>query len=749
MLSAMLLNIGLVMQFRLGDFFSIRAYELNSAHGASLVVPMEYAQARYEFTRSFEGAEDAEFSQSLFGTGTITINNTARIGTWIIVPYNAEQRLNPPRLIGDGLPLTGNAIYVPYFMTLDGVQLGDEVTISLDGGEISFTLAGGTEEILFGAMMQTTWRFYVPQARFYELLQAFPDREAGFITVRMENEGDEWRFISDYALEFAGQNMWMTSIANARSARITVPTIAGVIIAVFSLIMLVVGVIVIRFRIIVGIEESMLNIGVLKAMGYSSGQIISSVIVQYGGIALIGGFFGILVSQAVFPVVISVIQPFFALPWRPMFDLPVMAASLGGITLASVLFSYISARCVIRLHPLVALRGGISTHNFKKNPCELEKSRGPLVLILALKNVLMNKKQAAMICLIIFAVTFTAVSGVTAHYNINVNRVEFLRTVNGEMADVMFTLSDESYAEEFRRRMETRPQVERMFRGGFQITVIVNDFRVVMAIVDDFEFLAGYDLVSGRFPRHYNEIALGASMMDVMGVSIGDWVTVENFAYESAAEFLVTGSTQAMIHQGKMTSEALSRTGVYVGLVWVNVQLASGTDAEEFAAVVLSEESDIVIDAQNMQELIDGIFAPVGAVFAAVTAVVLAAVAAVVMLVLYIVIKTAIVRRRRELGLQKALGFTTLQLMNQIALGLAPAVVLGAAVGSAAGYLGFDAVFVALLRGMGIARVNLPAPLDWTILVFAALIFFAYVISMLVAWRIRKISAYALTVSQE
>jgi len=42
----------------------------------------------------------------------------------------------------------------------------------------------------------------------------------------------------------------------------------------------------------------------------------------------------------------------------------------------------------------------------------------------------------------------------------------------------------------------------------------------------------------------------------------------------------------------------------------------------------------------------------------------------VVMLMLYLIVKTMIIRRRRELGIQKALGFTTLQLMNQIVWGL-------------------------------------------------------------------------------
>jgi putative ABC transport system permease protein len=108
------------------------------------------------------------------------------------------------------------------------------------------------------------------------------------------------------------------------------------------------------------------------------------------------------------------------------------------------------------------------------------------------------------------------------------------------------------------------------------------------------------------------------------------------------------------------------------------------------------------------------------------------------------VIKTSILRRKRELGIQKAVGFTTFQLMNQIALNMTPVILLGVVIGAVGGYFGFNPILVVLIRSMGIVQMKLPVPLDWTILVCIALTALAYVVSMLVAWRIRKISAYSL-----
>jgi len=103
-----------------------------------------------------------------------------------------------------------------------------------------------------------------------------------------------------------------------------------------------------------------------------------------------------------------------------------------------------------------------------------------------------------------------------------------------------------------------------------------------------------------------------------------------------------------------------------------------------------------------------------------------------------------ILRRRQELGIQKAIGFTTLQLMNQIALNMTPVIITGVIIGALAGYFGFNPMMMAFTAGMGVARLSLPVMLDQVVIVCIALIAVAYIVSMLIAVRIRKISAYTL-----
>ena len=108
------------------------------------------------------------------------------------------------------------------------------------------------------------------------------------------------------------------------------------------------------------------------------------------------------------------------------------------------------------------------------------------------------------------------------------------------------------------------------------------------------------------------------------------------------------------------------------------------------------------------------------------------------------VIRTTILRRRREFGIQKAVGFTSMQLMNQIALNLTPSILLGVVIGAVAGFYGFNPMMGVFMSGMGIVKVDLPSPPDQITVVCLALVAMAYAVSLLIALRIRKISAYAL-----
>ena len=740
LVAAMLFNIGFVLFSGVGSFFDERAEELNTPHFVAIHLEGDPTDAQLNFIQNFAGVVEVETKNILLNMGSFLVNDEPMSGNIIISKESAQQRMNPPSLIGDFLPLMDNAIYVPHFLFLSGgFQIGDDFWIDFMGQDILFTVAGSTEEIIFGTSMSNIWRVYVSESRFAALLAEFPASESVLISARLTNDGRV--LATTYAAEFG--SVITLSYGAAQNNRTFISIIAASMMVVFALTLLIISVIVMRFRISNDIEESMKNIGVLKAVGYRNHQIILSIVVQFGIISIVGGALGILLAQALLPMAVSILEPQLGLAWNPAFNFAMMLVTLGLLLALTLLFSYITARRIKKLHSLIALRGGITTHSFAKNPMPLDKSYGALNFLLGIKQFLKNKKQAVMVGLIIATVTFVSVEGLLLNYNVNVNTSSFMRLF-GEIPDIFVLLDSTEAAPHFLERIAIQPGFERAF-GYENLRLTTNEIPIAFVVVKDFSYLAGNELISGRFPILNNEIVLDRFSLSELGKDVGDWVTIQSGDLEK--DYIITGIVQEMNSLIGMIS--------YSGLKYIQpdyafrvfyVYVTDGVDVDEFISAFSAANEDMTMPLINAQSQFDVQMGAMGDIFGAVNVVIMFVAATMVILVLYLIIKTIIIRRRRELGIQKALGFTTLQLMNQIALSLTPSIVFGVALGAITAHIFFNSIFVTMSSsmGMGITQANLLTPISWVAVTSVALIMLAYAVSMLVAWRIRKISAYAL-----
>jgi len=747
LLAVMFLNVGLVLYFGANTFFEERAEELHAAHLTVIEQSSDAARKGLQYLKGYPGVTETEVQNTVGGQGNYFIDDEKSIGYLFFARMDKDQKMDPPSLVGESRPLTGNAIYVPYFMLLNGgYEVGDYFKLHLLGEELHFTVAGGTEEIMFGAPMNTIYRFYVSDDMFDQLQMRFADNDYTLLSARMEDSKDTVFLADDYSKKFLSDTLLFTfSRGEVGFARTSISAITAVVLTVFAIILLGVSLIVVRFRITNNIEESMTNIGVLKAMGYRSGQIVASVVMQFGFIALVGSILGIVLSQVTIPVITRMLEPLFALVWSPGFNPSAALISLMLVLAMVLLISFVSARRINRLSPLVALRGGMTTHSFKKNVLPLDKSHGPLGLLLATKQILQNKKQAIAISTIIAAVTLAAVAGLSMHYNMSVD-LSALAAAMGEIPDASFTLKDTADGNAFKKKMLERPEVRKALGYEFfGVSLFIDETKIMANITEDCALLEGNMLVSGRYPKHSNEIALGAAAAKASGKGVGDMVTVKSG--ENEKDYLVTGTIQLMNNtgfNGLMTGEALKRVQPDFAFTSFSVYVTDETDVKAFIEHVEADSGDIFETTLNVQDQMNTQFRSLGPVFAAVAVGIMAATVFVVILTLYLVIKTTIMRRKRELGIQKALGFTTLQLMSQIALNFTPIILLSVVIGAIGGYYGLNPLFVALTSGLGMVRSELLTPLNWVVAVCIALTALTYVVSMLIAWRIRKISAYSL-----
>ena len=753
LIAATVLNIGMILYFDFGKAFEERAEELHAPHTTILQSKELTTQEQYTWLEENPLIMELEKQAVIASYGEHSMNGAKASAVILFANISDKQKMNPPLLIGDFLPLDDNGIYVPYLIqAAGGYQLGDDYILNVSGKDLCFTIAGFTEEIIFGALNNQLYRYYITDGAFRSLESQIPESSCILMSGRLSDSGLAVSLQLDYAKEFfysdKGESessfIQSLSLQGAKSARTFLPLLMALIMTAFAIIILLVSLIVIRFSITNNIEESMTNIGALKAIGYQNKFILLSFVLQFSSIAFAGGILGILASQMLMPMLTQVLEPQSAMIWNPGFNLKFAMITLCFIVLSVLLVSFWSARRIIGLHPLTALRTGLSTHNFKKNSIPLDTSHGPLSLKLAMKQLVKSKSQSILIAIIIAAVSFTAVTGITAYYNIGVETSNFVSTIAGEAPDLAIILNNRGDNKDFIDRLLLRQEVRKVLEYQGE-ALLAKEVEVMTFITRDFSMLEGNMLVEGRYPIHSNEVAAGNNFLQYIDKKIGDTVMLQQGSYTK--EYLITGLIQSFNNSGfnlLMTYDGLLSIQPDYEFDTLFIYLEPEANPTTFLDSFKADEGDSISNIQNTQEIIVAQFGQLGSIFAVVATGILGITAVVVVLVLFLVIKTAILRRKREFGIQKAMGFTTIQIMNQIALLYMPMIVGGVLLGGIGGVLGFNPLFALLTSSMGVVKTELPAPIGWTIVTCALLITLAYFVSMLIAFRIRKISAYSL-----
>jgi putative ABC transport system permease protein len=751
-LAGFLLNAGLLLLLNFSKLFDEKSEELYAPHAAFLEAPNPYVEEELDYLRNYPGVTATESHELLAANADIKFNGDVMPGLFMMVKVSEQQRMNPLKLIGESLPLNESSIYLPYIMKTGGqINLGDDFYVTVQGNEYHYKVAGFTEEAYFGSSTIQWYRFYLSDDGYDNFKELLPSTVSVLHTVRLEDPNLSNTLIKDYTNRFYYEKSGNNNIFNnnisyeaVKNSRTFLSNITSMILVALAAVILLVSLIVIRFRIHSSIEESIVNIGVLKAMGYLSRQIILSMILQFGGISAVGVLLGVSTSYSILPAISDLLEPQTAFVWKQGFDLTASGITVLIIVCAVLFDTTLTSLRIRKMHPLTALRGGISTHNFKRNPLPLDRSLGKLTFLLAVKNIYHNLKQMIMVAAVITGITFAAASVISIYFNVGLHPGSFAGLIAGEVPDATFVMKNPEDSANVLSDLKNSDKVRKAIFYSSR-SVLIDGNNAQNYISEDFSLTEGKMLYKGRYPKHDNEIALSGASSLQSGKTIGDKVSVTYNGQKR--EYLVTGLIQSLNDNGygmAMTTKGMEQ--LYPEFVpdRIYVYLKNAEDTAKLIDEFKEKDGALFLNTLDMGKLIEVQLGVYGSVLASISVAITIITFLVVVLVLYLVLKTSILRRRQEFGIQKAVGFTSVQLMNQIALSFTPAIISGVVLGCILGNLGFNSLFVALVQSMGIMTASMPPSYLFTTLLGIGIIIFSYFISLLIALRIRKISPYVL-----
>jgi putative ABC transport system permease protein len=754
LIASILFNLGLLIFTNFGPYFEKITKELNSSDVYYIMPSHLYNTKVDEYIRNNDNIMKMQKENSLWATANIPYNGDTRECIFLINDSDTNRNLSRWKFVGEHLTPDSMSVYVPYVLNIDGgYKLNDKLKITFKDTIVTFTIKGFTEDAFFSSVDTGILGVYLPHETYVKVNQKLGDKyNAALIFANLVNKnkavetGIRELIKNDNSFAFADitSTLFSLDLQIIKMSRVLMANIVSVMMLAFAAIITAVLLIVVRFRIGNSIEDDMTKIGTLKAMGYTSRQIILSIVMQFALIAAAGSIAGISLSYLATPVLSDVFAHQSGLMWVQGFDGVISSISLCIILLVGVIVSFIAARRINKLNPIVALRGGIITHSFRKNHLPLHKSIGSLPFVLAFKSMLQNKRQSMMIGIIFTAVSFASTFAVVMFYNTTIDTRTFAETPGIEISNAVAALNPNTDNTKLVNSIDNLNNVRKVqFIDTAMIKI--DNYDVTTYVMDDYSKKETNTVYAGRYPRHSNEVVIAGHLADMMQKKLGDSVALK--IGDKKANFVITGFSQGSSMGGLNAS--IRRDGILklnpdFKRQSLQIYLNKGVKADKFTKRLKKLYGDSIIETVDIDKSMEQGMGIYTSIVSKVGVTILVVTILVVILVLYFVINSSVVRKKRELGIQKAIGFTTLQLMNQLSLGFLPPVVTGVFLGSILGITQTNAIMSVAQRAMGIMKANYIITPFWIALFGVATVIFSYIISMLITYRIRKISAYAL-----
>lgn len=446
----------------------------------------------------------------------------------------------------------GEAYVSPAFASLYEAQIGDVITVSIvEGGEVSkYTIKGYFEDPVAGSALMGMKRALITENDM-EKLEEMIHKAGGDTTVGIgsaihisKKEG------SDLTLsklqEILGEKTELLQLSGFSYSKATITgfmlilqnIFAGFLI-VFVLVLMVVALIIIGHSISSSIEQDYVDMGILKALGYTRTDLRIVQILQYLTAVLAGMLPGIPLSMAVVKGIDRLIVTVVGILIPA--DIPIGASmlSLGSIILIIMGFVFAKTAKIGRITPIRAIRGGAEDVYFKSRLTAPIRKR-TLSFWLAYRQLVSGKKQYLSACLVTSLLVFFFSLTVRLDAWLGPDGKGLMDSFSAAHFDLGIRYEEEDIREEIEELIDARAGIGdsyqyKMNRG------FINQTEYLMNVVSASEY---FNILEGRTCIYPNEMVMTQFVANELGVGIGDTVTLTCGSDGKEQEFIISGIYQ-------------------------------------------------------------------------------------------------------------------------------------------------------------------------------------------------------------
>ncbi len=696
------------------------------------VVDYEFSPVLYIPNVKYRGESQNEKKEFLFMIGSFDEERT-------INKINAENLEE----------LKENSIILPYCISLnEGYEIGETFIMEINGKDYEFKIAGFTEDAQFANTLNVSiYRAFISEKYIAQITsdEAY-SKNVSFVECKvLLKEGTDIDIYSkDFVEKLAGRDKDNVIGFTREAIKGGVTMMSGIfmgIMLVFSVLLILIAIIIMRFSLKNFIEDNLKNIGILQAGGYTSSQLRKVSVMEMGVIGACGVIIGEILSICGQSVIGTILASMMGLRYNVGFDVMYGIVTAVIIMMVILLITYYNSRIYKSINVLDALRGGIHTHNFKKNSLPLNKTRLPLNTAVGMKLIFGAKLKNMGILLIVAILSFASCIGFAMYENFAANREFMIKLVGAELGTAIVAGEN---PDELGAVIETWKEVKKV--GYYKsIDVMASSGDKSKTITCDAwknpEDAENITIVKGSIPKYENEVMISTLVRDYLGAKIGDVIYLE--AEGQKKEFIVSGICQMINNMGQKM--ILSYDGLKyltsadeVKSMQIYVYANDGYDFDDINELI--EKADFAgAEAVNSEKSIGDALGTIELAMELLCVLFVTITVVVVFLVVFLVIRTKIVNDKKNNGIYKAIGYTTKNLMVQTTMSNLPVIFVGSVVGTLLSIVGSAPLCIACLSFCGIEKCDITIPPVYLIGTVIGITLIAWLVAMAVASKIRKV----------
>lgn len=550
-----------------------------------------------------------------------------------------------------------------------GVDVGDKLTIELNGVSREFILADKIKDALLGSKgLASITRYIISEEDFNCFLSAENTEEYyGGTLVYIYSSNIETALPQIKPL--VDNSALTLDRAMMKFCYIFDMVVVGILLVV-SIILIIIAFVVLRFTIFFTLSEEFREIGVMKAIGIGNFKIRGLYLVKYMGLSIIGAAIGLVLSFPFGEMLMSVSSQTIIVGNQS----PILVNILCAVLVIAVilLFCYGCTDMVKKMTPIDAIRNGQTGERFrKKSVMSLGKSKLPATPFLALNDIVSSPKRYSIITLTFFlCLSLLLILSATVS---TMNSDSLASTFGWADCDIYLDskMSVECMLEDGHERLEKHldDMEQTLAENGipakcyqetiFTLPVAFGEHESNICIYQGTgSTMDMYEYTAGTTPQNTDEIAITRIAADKLNANIGDTVTIKTI--DGDKEYIISAFFQAMNMQGigiRLHSDEYINYIQAQGSIYTQITFTDHPDSKEIKQRmeeiqrIFPDYENIETCAEKVADLV-GIAGTLDAVksLVAVLTIVLAA------LITVLMERSFIAKEQGEIALMKAVG---------------------------------------------------------------------------------------------